>query len=368
MAAAPQAGPPDLRKAIRKIELAEERPGKECFSGLLLFVPYQLQKNESLAGGLKRIAEEQLSGAIEELQAPRDLHLGIYKARKYLKKVRSVLRLLAPRLGPLYTEENRRLRDVALRFSALRDARVSLELLEGFAERYKRKSTLSAQRRALAAKQAVLEHGTNWELTLAESVEALAATRKRIEDWPLGHLSEASLEAEIRKAHKHSRHASEKARKNRTPEHFHEFRKAVKRELNQNRLFEAGGMDDLKQLATMLGDHHNLAVLTLNVETASGRFRAMVRRDMRDLERKIVALGLRVYARTHHSELDNGWAEETMRKAFVKRDDRTQLSGRDSLRVSELLANPPAPNEKPRAAARALPRLSRRGLKKSGRH
>jgi uncharacterized protein (DUF1778 family) len=45
-------------------------------------------------------------------------------------------------------------------------------------------------------------------------------------------------------------------------------------------------------------------------------------------------------------------------KAVIKEADRVQISGRDSLRVLNLLENPPAPNKKLLAAARALPKLS----------
>lgn len=42
-------------------------------------------------------------------------------------------------------------------------------------------------------------------------------------------------------------------------------------------------------------------------------------------------------------------------KAAIEDADHVRLSGRDSLRVLELLENPPAPNAKLLAAARALP-------------
>jgi len=45
-------------------------------------------------------------------------------------------------------------------------------------------------------------------------------------------------------------------------------------------------------------------------------------------------------------------------KTVVEEADHVQLSGRDSLRVLDLLENPPAPNAKLRAAARALPKRS----------
>ena len=43
-------------------------------------------------------------------------------------------------------------------------------------------------------------------------------------------------------------------------------------------------------------------------------------------------------------------------KAVVEEADHVRLSARDSLRVLDLLENPPAPNAKLRAAAKALPK------------
>ena len=43
-------------------------------------------------------------------------------------------------------------------------------------------------------------------------------------------------------------------------------------------------------------------------------------------------------------------------KAVIEEADRVQLSERDSLRVLELLENPPRPNAKLLVAARALPK------------
>lgn len=45
-------------------------------------------------------------------------------------------------------------------------------------------------------------------------------------------------------------------------------------------------------------------------------------------------------------------------KAVIKAADRMELSKRDSLRVLDLIENPPAPNEKLLAAAQSLPKRS----------
>jgi uncharacterized protein (DUF1778 family) len=45
-------------------------------------------------------------------------------------------------------------------------------------------------------------------------------------------------------------------------------------------------------------------------------------------------------------------------KAVIAEADHVRLSGRDSLRVLDMLENPPAPNAKLLAAARAMPKRS----------
>jgi uncharacterized protein (DUF1778 family) len=60
----------------------------------------------------------------------------------------------------------------------------------------------------------------------------------------------------------------------------------------------------------------------------------------------------------NHSDLTNFVLRHALRaaKTVIEEADHVRLSGRDSLRVLNLLENPPAPNAKLRAAARALPK------------
>ena len=71
------------------------------------------------------------------------------------------------------------------------------------------------------------------------------------------------------------------------------------------------------------------------------------------------ALLLRAVA-LNHTDLTDFVIRHAVRaaKAVIKEADHVQLTGRDSLRVLNLLENPPAPNRKLLAAARALPRPS----------
>jgi uncharacterized protein (DUF1778 family) len=59
-----------------------------------------------------------------------------------------------------------------------------------------------------------------------------------------------------------------------------------------------------------------------------------------------------------HSDLTSFILQHTLpaAKAVIKEAEHIQLSERDSLRVLDLLENPPAPNAKLLAAAKKLPR------------
>jgi uncharacterized protein (DUF1778 family) len=61
-----------------------------------------------------------------------------------------------------------------------------------------------------------------------------------------------------------------------------------------------------------------------------------------------------------HTDLTDFVIRNALRaaKAVVEEADHLQLSERDSLRVLDLLENPPAPNARLLAAARALPKQS----------
>jgi len=60
----------------------------------------------------------------------------------------------------------------------------------------------------------------------------------------------------------------------------------------------------------------------------------------------------------NHTDLTDFVVRHALRaaKAVIEEADHLRLSERDSLRVLDLLENPPAPNARLRAAARALPK------------
>jgi uncharacterized protein (DUF1778 family) len=71
------------------------------------------------------------------------------------------------------------------------------------------------------------------------------------------------------------------------------------------------------------------------------------------------ALLLRAVA-LNHTELTEFMLRHALQaaRAVIEKAEQVKLSGRDSLRVLDVLENPPAPNAKLLAAARALPKRS----------
>jgi uncharacterized protein (DUF1778 family) len=84
----------------------------------------------------------------------------------------------------------------------------------------------------------------------------------------------------------------------------------------------------------------------------NSRMSLRIRPDEKALLLRAVAL--------NHTDLTDFVLRHALRaaKAVIEKADQVQLSGRDSLRVLELLENPPAPNPKLMAAARSLPKRS----------
>ena len=79
-------------------------------------MPYRLTHGERVAQGIRRIAAEEIDSAIAHLRAE-DESLrdeGIHEARKSIKKLRGIVRLLMPGLGEAGSRDNIALRNLSL--------------------------------------------------------------------------------------------------------------------------------------------------------------------------------------------------------------------------------------------------------------
>src|SRR5437899_642098 len=125
---------------------------------------FRLLPDETLPMGLKRVLREELSSAMESLHSARSARegsaerdLGIHGTRKSVKKVRSLVRALEPRLGHMAEQENAALQAVGQALSQARDAVAATEIIDVLVERYSGRPgvrSLGATRRKLRSQAA----------------------------------------------------------------------------------------------------------------------------------------------------------------------------------------------------------------------
>src|SRR5918994_7021298 len=100
---------------------------------------YELRGDEPVADGIRRVAAGRASSALAHLNGESDVEDdagAIHEARKDLKKLRSVLRLVREPLGErLYQRENERFREAGRLLGGARDAEVKLETLAALRDR-----------------------------------------------------------------------------------------------------------------------------------------------------------------------------------------------------------------------------------------
>jgi CHAD domain-containing protein len=276
---------------------------------------YQLERSETAADGLRRIAAEEARTAAAALRgataANRDE--AIHEARKSVKKLRALLRFVRPEIGPVYDAESARLRRVGGGLSRLRDAGAVIETLDGLTERFQQdlgRTSLASIRRALAARKREAERRAGAGQVLNRMATALAALEKRVGRWPLPGDGFKPLVQGIERTYRRSRKAFERARRNPDAARLHEWRKRVKDHWYQMRLlgpfFEGAGEHekDLRNLQNLLGDDHNLTLLAEALSSkplpgtpaAAELCRGLIERYQKELRENALALGPRIYS------------------------------------------------------------------------
>ena len=97
---------------------------------------YRLRRSETVADGVRRVIREEIESAAAGLRELSDPVKAVHEARKSVKKVRALLRLVSPKLREPYGPANLMLRDASRRISALRDADVMIETLDALIQRF----------------------------------------------------------------------------------------------------------------------------------------------------------------------------------------------------------------------------------------
>jgi CHAD domain-containing protein len=245
-------------------------------------VAYRLKLGEPVPEGIKRIVRGEIAAAARQLsgtgEADRDE--AIHEARKNVKKIRGVLRLMRPELGEVYRRENLFFRDLGRQLSQFRDARAMIETFDPLRNKYRGelgRGGLAAIRRGLIARKRQAEKLGGVQELLTGMAGMLRQSAERVDEWPLAADGFEAIGPGLEAAFRLGRTALARARKRPLPDNFHEWRKRVKDHWYHVRLLEAvwdGAMPPyerrLKDLETWLGEDHNLVVLQEKVMAEPG--------------------------------------------------------------------------------------------------
>ncbi|MCU1330936.1 MAG: domain containing protein [Bryobacterales bacterium] len=224
---------------------------------------FRLTRHESIAAGISRVLHEELTAAIQNLQAGNS---GVHEARKSIKKLRGMLRMLEPRLGNLAAQETAALGEVSRSLAAARDHAATDETLSALAARH----TGAAETRSLGALRKKLAKRPAPALAALEpAIQELTLIRGRITEWPTMPDNFGPIMEGLRETYRRGRKALRAIEANPVPDAFHTLRKRVKDHWYQVRLLEALWTSEprepqLKELQECLGDDQNLGVLEHN--------------------------------------------------------------------------------------------------------
>jgi CHAD domain-containing protein len=274
---------------------------------------YRWDPTAAPAAELRRIARTQVDRAIAELDLV-DPAEAVHQIRKRSKKLRALLRLVRPVAAELHRAENPRLRDLARDLSGARDDAASLEALGALAGAGDRLAATTVA----TVRQGLIGAGggeADASVALERARADLLRLRRRVEtDWTLPESVRGAdaVVPGLRRSYAEGRDTFEEALDDPTTASLHEWRKRVKDHGYHCRLLRsawppvmkarASALDDLAEL---LGDDHDLAVLRAGLRADPDRFGGAikagitsVRLDRRraELQRDAVRLGRRVYA------------------------------------------------------------------------
>jgi CHAD domain-containing protein len=266
---------------------------------------YRFESGEPLPEAIARVARGRIDDAIDELSGSTESSSeeAVHNARKDLKKLRALLRLVRGELGKsVYRRENASFRDAAAALAGLRDADVMLVTLE----KLELDEALSGPLRQALEAHRLRTGGGGREQAGGEAIEILSEARARIVDWPLEDDSFAALEPGLRRMYRGGRRGWRAMQKEPTVEGLHQWRKRVKELWYDHELLrplwkpvmKAVG-DEAHELSDLLGDDHDLAVLldwARDHADPPPELVEAVETRRRDLQEQALELGARLYA------------------------------------------------------------------------
>jgi CHAD domain-containing protein len=255
-------------------------------------VGFAFRRGEPVDVGARRLAREGCELVLSAMNRA-NADVGVHEARRTLKRLRALVRLIGPSIGDRAKEANERLRTAARDFSGTRDAAVILETFDRIAGDDEH---ASAMRKLLRRARRAAPRDD--EDALAQ-IRAFAAS---IDDWQFDG-AWSSIEPGIQRTYRKGRRAVEDASAGRTE--LHELRKRGKDLQFQLTLLRAafppvigGYLTALRELGSLLGDEHDLWVLADTLakkKSDTGRWTQLIEAKRAELREQALPLATKIY-------------------------------------------------------------------------
>jgi CHAD domain-containing protein len=247
-------------------------------------VAYRFKVDQSVDDEVRRIAAKQLTLALEHLGAIGNLKndAALHEARRHVKKVRALIRLVRPALGTSYRRSNRALRRVNRLLSPIADGEAVLGTLARLEQRSAAdlSTAVGVLRKTLLARRSAIDRRAKSRRVLQLCSFALKTELARVSKWQLSRRGRRAVTGGLRKTVRAARRAMARTNAHPTAGNYHAWRRRVKDHWFQLRLLErrCGGELVARQrlLETLdghLGEYHNCVLLqsVLTKEQRLGR-------------------------------------------------------------------------------------------------
>jgi CHAD domain-containing protein len=277
---------------------------------------FRLDPREPVPDEVRRVVHGRIDHALDELRGKSDSSRedAVHEARKDMKKLRALLRLVRGELGDrVYRQENASFRDIARELAGVRDADVMLSTLGGLEDRYGELPGAGRRLRPALVAHRFRTSAGSLKPAAKAAAETLAEARERVADWPLETDGFEAFEEGLARIYRQGRRDFRAAQKLPTAERMHEWRKRVKDLWYQLLLLQdtwkpvlSAMADEAHELSDRLGDDHDLAVLVDwahrhgsaldGADPVLRGFDVIVESRRRELQAEAFAYGARLYA------------------------------------------------------------------------
>ncbi|HTO05413.1 MAG TPA: CHAD domain-containing protein [Opitutus sp.] len=280
---------------------------------------FKLNPSQHAGDEIVRTIRDQIGAATKAVRNPRmALFKRVHLARTCCKKARAALQLLRTLVPAGFRTENRAIGDAARGLSALRDAEAIIgcldALLTHYAAKVERRQFVPVIHALQKERKRAIPPSADVEDSLKRFVDRLAGSDARLGQWKPNDDAE-SIIADHRRTYRRARRRLQRAKEMGTATAFHEWRIATKAYYHQCQLLRATWPPvmkviraEVKTLANLLGDDHDLTVLRDALRRLRKQGRLEIREELlittvglvetrrEELRQQALPLGERIYA------------------------------------------------------------------------